>query len=351
MTELSLAIYAAVRIGVIFSAVMTVVAFLPWIERKLIGRFQQRFGPYRVGPHGILQPIADSIKLVFKEDIIPNNADRVLFVLAPTLALITAVMNLAVIPFGPTFELFGISFGAVQVADVNVGILYIFGFASLGVYSLFLAGWSSGNKYSLLGGLRSSAQMFSYELSLGLSVVTVLMAVGDFKLSEIVLSQEGGFWNWWIVSPKWFVIPGLLGFFLLLVSAFAETNRLPFDLPEAETELVAGYHTEYSSMKFAMFFMAEYINMIVASSIVTTLFLGGWHAPLPYEPFVLAPGWMWFAAKVFVLLFLFIWVRATLPRFRYDQLMNFGWKFMLPLALFNIFLAACCLLLADRFAL
>lgn len=347
MTELQIALYAAVRIGVIFAAVMGVVAFLPLIERKLIGRFQQRFGPYRVGWHGILQPIADSLKLFFKEDIIPNKADRLLFVLAPALALITAVMNLAVIPFGPKFKIFGMEFGAVQIADVNVGILYILGISSLGVYSIFLAGWSSNNKYSLLGGLRSSAQMFSYELSLGLSVVTVLMAAGTLSLNEIVNTQAGGFWNWWIVSPKWFVIPGLIGFLLLLISAFAETNRLPFDLPEAETELVAGYHTEYSSMKFAMFFMAEYINMIVASSIVTTLFLGGWNSPLPYSPFLLVPGWCWFAAKVFALLFFFIWVRATLPRFRYDQLMNFGWKFMLPLALFNIFLAACGLMLAS----
>ncbi len=347
MTELQIIIASAVKIGVIFAAVMGVVAFLPLIERKLIGHFQQRLGPYRVGPFGILQPIADSIKLFFKEDIIPNQADRVLFVLAPILALIAAVMNLAVIPFGPSFVVFGYDLGAASISDINVGVLYIFGIASLGVYSLFLAGWSSNNKYSLLGGLRSSAQMFSYELSLGLSVVTVLMATETLNLNAIVASQAGGFWNWWIVSPKWLVIPGLMGFLLLLISAFAETNRLPFDLPEAETELVAGYHTEYSSMKFAMFFMAEYINMIVASSIIVTLFLGGWHAPLPLAVCEAVPGWIWFAAKVFVLLFFFIWVRATLPRFRYDQLMNFGWKVMLPLALANLFLAAVGLMLAS----
>ncbi len=346
MTEIQILIVSVVKIAVVFAVVMGVVTFLPWIERKLIGHFQQRFGPYRVGPFGLLQPFADSVKLFMKEDIIPNKADRVLFILAPMLAVTTAVMNLAVIPFGPSFSVLGLDFGTMQIADVNVGILYIFGIGSLGVDSVFLAGWSSNNKYSLLGGLRSSAQMFSYELSLGLSVVTVLMAAETLNLNAIVESQSGGFWNWWIMSPKWFVLPGLLGFSLLFISAFAETNRLPFDLPEAETELVAGYHTEYSSMKFAMFFMAEYINMIVASSIITTLFLGGWMAPFHASFFLWIPGWMWFSAKVFALLFFFIWVRATLPRFRYDQLMNFGWKIMLPLALFNIFLAAYSLLLA-----
>lgn len=340
-------ISATIKIAIIFSVVMGVVAYLPWLERKLIGHFQQRLGPYRVGPYGLLQPIADSIKLFFKEDITPNNADRLLFFAAPLLAVITALMNLAIIPFGPDLRLFGFQLGNLQIADINAGLLYIFGISSLGVYSVFLAGWSSSNKYSLLGGLRSSAQMFSYELSLGLSVITILMATGTLRLTGIVDSQAGGFWNWWIVSHQWLVVPGLIGFFLMLISVFAETNRLPFDLPEAETELVAGYHTEYSSMKFAMFFMAEYLHMLVASSILTTLFLGGWHSPLPVVPFTLMPGWFWFSAKVFVILFLFIWVRATLPRFRYDQLMAFGWKFMLPVSLANIFIAALCLMLRS----
>ncbi|RJP28485.1 MAG: NADH-quinone oxidoreductase subunit NuoH [Candidatus Omnitrophota bacterium] len=342
-----LALYSIVKIAILFPLVMLSVAYLTWLERKLLGRFQQRLGPHRVGPFGLLQPIADGVKLFFKEDIIPTNADRILFILAPVLSMACALMAIAVIPFGPSFQLFGYDLGRVQIADVNVGLLYIFGITSLSVYGVFLAGWSSGNKYSLLGALRSSAQIFSYELTLGLSVIIPLMAVGSLKMSGIVDSQADGFWNWWILSPKWLVIPGLLGFALYLISAFAETNRIPFDLPEAETELVAGYHLEYSSMKFAMFFMAEYVNMITAASIATTLFLGGWHSPLPLAPFTWFPGWFWFAAKVFVILFFFIWVRATFPRFRYDQLMHFGWKILLPLAMLNVFLAAVGLLLAG----
>ncbi|MGI6454754.1 MAG: NADH-quinone oxidoreductase subunit NuoH [bacterium] len=348
MTEtnfLTIVMVSIVKIAIIFPVLLGVVAYMTWLERKLLGRFQHRVGPLRVGPFGLLQPIADGIKLMFKEDIIPTNADRVLFISAPMLSLATAVMATAVIPWGPEFNLFGYDMGRAQIADVNVGLLYIFGITALGVYGVFLAGWSSSNKYSLLGGLRSSAQMFSYELTLGLSVVTVLMASGTLQLSGIVESQAHGFWHWWIFSVDWYVVPGIIGFILYFIAAFAETNRLPFDLPEAETELVAGYHTEYSSMKFAMFFMAEYINMIVVSSIATTLFLGGWLAPLPYEPFTWVPGIIWFLLKMFILLFIFIWVRATLPRFRYDQLMHFGWKVMLPIALLNIFISAIFLIL------
>ncbi len=341
-----LLIFSLIKIIVIFPAVMLCVAYMTWVERKLLGFFQQRVGPYRVGPYGLLQPIADGIKLFFKEDIIPTNADRVVYILAPLLSMSCALMAIAVIPFGPAFNIFGYE-GRVQIADVNVGLIYIFGIAALGVYGIFLAGWSSSNKYSLLGALRSSAQIFSYELTLGLSIVVPLMAIGTLKMSGIVESQAHGFWNWWVISPKWCVIPGLISFTLYLISAFAETNRLPFDLPEAETELVAGYHVEYSSMKFAMFFMAEYVNMIVVASIATAVFLGGWYSPLPFAPFTWLPGWLWFAAKVFVLLFFFIWVRATLPRFRYDQLMNFGWKIMLPLAMINVFIAAIGLLIAG----
>jgi len=347
MNLVTIILYSIIKIAILFPVVMGCVAYLVWLERKLLGRFQQRVGPLRVGPFGLLQPIADGIKLFLKEDIIPEDADRVLYIAAPLLTMATATMAIAVIPFGPSFSLFGYDMGNLQIADLDVGLLYIFGITSLGVYGIFLAGWSSNNKYSLLGALRSSSQIFSYELTLGLSIVTVLMASGTFKLSGIIGTQDHGFWNWWLFSPKWCVIPGIIGFFLYMVSAFAETNRLPFDLPEAETELVAGYHTEYSSMKFAMFFMGEYVNMIVVSSIATTLFLGGWLAPLPYAPFIAVPGVIWFAAKVFCLLVLFIWVRATLPRFRYDQLMHFGWKIMLPLALANIFLAAIGLMIAG----
>lgn len=343
MTEsalLNALIPAVVKIALIFPVLLGFVAYSVLLERKLLGRFQQRVGPTRVGPWGLLQPIADGLKLFLKEDIIPRDADRVLFIAAPALSMITALMAVAIIPFGPDFSILGYDMGPLQIADVNVGLLFLFGVTSLGVYGIFLAGWSSGNKYSLLGGMRSSAQMISYELTLGLSVVVILMAVGSLRISDIVNSQGAGFWNWWIFSPQWFIIPGLIGFFLYITSAFAETNRLPFDLPEAETELVSGYNTEYSSMKFAMFFMAEYVNIIGVCSVATTLFLGAWHSPLPFSPFTLVPGVIWFILKVYFLVFVFIWIRATLPRFRYDQLMYFGWKVLLPLALVNILLAA-----------
>lgn len=348
MSYLEIIIYSIIKIAVIFGVVLFVVAYMSWLERKLLARIQQRFGPNRVGIFGLLQPVADGIKSFLKEDIIPENADRVPYMLAPLLAMASAIMCLAVIPFGPSFKIFQFDMGKVQIADLNVGILYVLGIASIGVYGVFLAGWSSNNKYSLLGALRSSSQIFSYELVLGSSVVTVLMASGTLQLSAIVESQGHGFWNWWIFSSKWFFIPGLLSFCLYMISGFAETNRIPFDLPEAENELVAGYFTEYSSMKFALFFMAEYLNMIIVCSIATVLFLGGWMSPLPYYPFILVPGVVWFAAKTGSLLVFFIWVRGTMPRFRYDQLMNFGWKFMLPLALVNIFLAAIGLLLTQK---
>ncbi len=351
MTILETLIYSVLKIAMIVPVIQLAVAYLVWLERKLLGHFQQRLGPLRVGPFGLLQPIADGLKLFLKEDIIPTNADRVMFIAAPFLTVFTSLIAVAVIPFGPPVELLGYDIGHLQIADPEVGILYIFGVTAVGVYGIFFAGWSSSNKYSLLGALRSSAQMFSYELSLGLSIVPVIMAVGAFQLSEIVNSQAGGFWNWWIISPQWFVVPGVIAFFTFMIAMFAETNRIPFDLPEAETELVAGYHTEYSSMKFAVFFMAEYTNMITAASIITTLFLGGWHSPLPFMPFTLIPGVLWFALKVLFILFVFIWVRATLPRFRYDQLMGFGWKVMLPLTIINLFAAAALLLIGDQIGL
>ena len=315
------------KICLVVGLLLLAVAYLTWVERKVIGDIQVRFGPSRVGPFGLLQPIADGIKLMFKEDVVPANADRVIFILAPALSFVPALIVFAVIPFGPSFV----------ITDVNVGLLYVFAVASLGVYGSVLAGWASNSKYSLLGGLRSSAQMVSYELGLGLSVLGVVMMTGSLSLVDIVEAQKG---TWLGILPRWNIFPQFLGFVIFLISSNAELNRAPFDLPEAETELVAGFHTEYSSMKFALFFMAEYANMIAVAALATTLFLGGWRGPL-------LPPVIWFLLKVFAFIFLFIWVRATLPRFRYDQLMGFGWKVLLPLALANVmFTAAAILILA-----
>jgi len=321
-----------VKIGVVFGALLLTVAYMTWIERKLVADIQVRLGPNRVGPYGLLQPIADGIKLMFKEDLIPSQVERAVFLLAPSLSVVPAFIAFAVIPFGDTTTLFGLLPRPVglHITDIDVGVLFVFGVASLGVYGIVLAGWSSNNKYSLLGGLRSSAQFISYELPMGLSVVGVLMLAGSLSLVDIVKAQEGVSWMGEILPmPNWFLFSQPLGFFIYFVCALAETNRSPFDLPEAETELVAGFHTEYSSMKFAMFFMAEYANMITVSALATTMFLGGWLGPIGPSP-------VWFLGKVFLLLFLFIWFRATLPRFRYDQLMHFGWKWLLPLALLNV---------------
>ncbi|MEA3509375.1 MAG: NADH-quinone oxidoreductase subunit NuoH [candidate division NC10 bacterium] len=315
------------KICLVVGLLLLAVAYLTWLERKVIGDIQVRFGPSRVGPFGLLQPIADGIKLMFKEDVVPANADRLIFFLAPALSFVPALIVFAVIPFGPSFV----------ITDVNVGLLYVFAVASLGVYGSVLAGWASNSKYSLLGGLRSSAQMVSYELGLGLSVLGVVMMTGSLSLVDIVEAQKG---TWLGILPRWNIFPQFLGFVIFLISSNAELNRAPFDLPEAETELVAGFHTEYSSMKFALFFMAEYANMIAVAALATTLFLGGWRGPL-------LPPVIWFLLKVFAFIFLFIWVRATLPRFRYDQLMGFGWKVLLPLALANVmFTAAAILILA-----
>ena len=310
------------KIAVVFGLMLLSVAYLTWLERKVIGHIQVRLGPMRVGPHGLLQPIADAVKLMFKEDIVPEAADRAIYLLAPALALIPAFVSFAVIPFGDRVRLFGRTIDLV-ITDVNIGLLYVFGVASLGIYGIVLGGWSSNNKYALLGGLRSAAQMISYELSLGLSVVGVLMLSQSLSLVQIVNAQ----------STAWFIVWQPIGFLIFLICAIAETNRAPFDLPEAETELVAGFHVEYSSMKFAMYFMAEYANMITVSAMATTLFLGGWRGPF-------LPPVFWFLIKLYLLIFLFIWLRATLPRFRYDQLMRFGWKILLPVALANIMITA-----------
>jgi NADH-quinone oxidoreductase subunit H len=329
---------AVAKVVVVLLVLLTSIAYIVWLERKLVAHIQSRWGPYRVGPYGLLQPLADGLKFLFKEDIVPLEVDKFVYWLAPFLSFTLAMLTFAVIPFGGQFKLFGHEI-YLQIDDLNVGLLYVFAVTSLGVYSIALAGWSSNSKYPLFGGLRSSAQMISYELSLGLAVVGTLMIAGSLSLRDIVNSQAG---TWHLAGtntflPHWNIFVQPVGFIVYFIAAIAETNRIPFDLPEGETELVGGYHTEYSSFKFAMFFMAEYANMVTVSCIATLLFFGGWHGP------VFGPAWLhvllpvfWFALKVFCFLFFYIWMRGTLPRFRYDQLMAFGWKFLLPLALLNI---------------
>jgi NADH-quinone oxidoreductase subunit H len=317
---------AVVKVVVVFVCVLLCVAYTTWLERKVLGHMQVRCGPLRVGWHGLLQPIADGLKLFFKEDIVVSSANKFLYILSPMIITIAAYASFAVVPFGNQIELFGRTID-LHIADVDIGVLYIFALSSLSVYGVTLAGWSSNSKYALLGGLRASAQMISYELSVGLSIIGVLMLAGSLSLVDIVARQD-----------VWYVVYQPLGFLIFLICGFAECNRSPFDLPEAENELVAGFHVEYSSMKFALFFMAEYAHMIVVSALVATLFLGGWRGPV-------LPGVIWFLLKVFAMLFLFIWVRATFPRFRYDQLMKFGWKVLFPAALVNILLTGVCMVL------
>ena len=325
-----------VKVLVVFAGTMLTVLIMIYAERRVSAFIQGRLGPNRVGPQGIFQPLADGIKFLMKEEFIPAGVDKPIFILAPAILLIPALMTFAVIPFGSDITLFGRQI-PLQVADVNVGILYILALTSIGVYGIVLAGWSSNSKYSLLGGLRSSAQLISYELAMGLAVVSIILLSGSLKLNDIVGDQQGHFLSWNVFKQP-------LAFLIFLVAVYAETNRLPFDLSEAEQELVGGYHTEYSSMKFAMFFMAEYANMITAAALTVTLFFGGWDVPFVNE----AALGMWgamlsvtsFILKMGFFLFLFIWVRWTFPRFRYDQLMKIGWKVMLPIALLNIFITA-----------
>jgi NADH-quinone oxidoreductase subunit H len=321
------------KVAVVVGFLLTAFAYLTWVERKVSGFIQARIGPNRVGPAGLLQPVADGIKQLFKEDVVPRYAYRPLFLLAPALALVPAVTVFAVIPFGDRVTIFGHEV-SLQIANPNVGILFVLAFASLEVYGVAFAGWASNNKWSLMGGLRSAAQMISYELAMGLAIVGILMVAGSLRLNEIVFQQDG-FLGW-----NLFIQP--IGFVIFLIAGFAEANRLPFDLPEAETELVGGYHTEYSSMKFAMFPMSEYLHMIAVSGLVVILYLGGWQVPGVYRfgwpaltVSLIELGAM--AIKVGFFLFLFIWVRWTLPRFRYDQLMTLGWKVLLPLSIVNIF--------------
>ena len=319
----------------VFVMLLNSAAVMVYVERKVAALLQQRLGPYLVGPKGLLQPIADVIKLMFKEELRPRAADPLLFALAPIISATAAFAAFAVVPFGASTTFFGLLSEPLklQVADVNVAVLVIFAIASMGVYGIVLAGWSSNSKYSLLGGLRSSAQMISYELSYGMALASVLLIGNSLSLTDLVNGQSG---VWFGFIPRWFMFLQPLGFLIFMTAGIAETNRAPFDFPEAEQELVAGYHTEYSSMSFAMFFLAEYINMVTVSAVATDLYLGGWHGP--FLPVSL--GWMWFLIKVGALLFFYVWMRWTLPRYRYDQLMAFGWKILLPLSVVNLLVTA-----------
>ncbi len=335
-----------IKIVGLFAVVLGIMNYAVYAERRISALIQDRLGPNRVGPAGLFQPIADAMKFLLKEDFTPAHVNTFYYWLAPCLAMIPAITTMAVVPFGST--LFGVP---MVIADINVGVLFVFAIASLGVYGIVLAGWSSNSKYSFLGGVRSSSQMISYELSLGLAVIPVFMLIGQLRLTEVVRYQIE---NGWLIAPfvgdwgnlhKWLIaLPMFISFVVFVIAIFAETNRLPFDLPEAETELVGGYHTEYGSMKFGLFFLGEYVAMITGSAIIVTLFLGGWHFPGVPDG---SHGWGWglfnifiFFSKVIALLFVFIWVRWTLPRFRYDQLMRLGWVFFFEIALVNIFIMA-----------
>jgi len=380
-----------IKTAVVLAVLLTGLAYLQWIERKVLAHIQIRVGPYRVGPHGLLQPLADVIKLITKEGFVPSHVNKLFYFMAPWLAVTLALISIAVLPFGPQIEVFGQK-TFMELTDLRIGILFVLAVSSVGVYGVALAGWASNNKYALLGGLRSSAQMISYELPMALAIAAPLLLVNTLSFREVVNAQEG-YWLGFI--PRWNVIPECVGFVVFLVASFAETNRVPFDLPEAENELVAGFHVEYGSMKFASFFMAEYANMITVAAVATLLFLGGWTPlfPAPYSnviPVLLfaATGLLlliagtaparrmdkytfpvvgvislgialifgvsflvpvvqtilmslfWFLAKLLVILFIFIWIRGTLPRFRYDQLMRFAWTILFPIAMANLLLTA-----------
>lgn len=321
-----------VKIVVVIAVVLSAMAYLTYFERKVLARMQARIGPNRTGPNGLFQPLADGLKLLTKEPFVPARADKPVFLLAPMLVMVPALMTWAVVVFGPGFSVFGRNV-SMYVSNINVGVLYVLAMGSIGVYGIVMAGWASNNKYAAMGGLRSSAQVISYEVTLGLSLLGALMMAGSMNLNEVIQAQSGTYLGF---LPRWFVLPQALGFALYLTSAIAETNRAPFDLPEAESELVAGFHVEYSGFGFAMFFLGEYINMLGVAALASMVFLGGWLGPgLPFVP---APvmGVFWFFAKMGIFIFFYFWLRATLPRFRYDQLMALCWKVMLPLALLNI---------------
>ncbi len=317
------------KILLIIMPLLVFVAYLTLAERKIIAFMQLRLGPNRVGPFGLLQPIADAVKLMFKEVIIPQNSNKFMFIVAPMITFMLALIGWAVIPFGEGLVL----------ANINVGILYLLAISSLGVYGIIISGWASNSKYAFLGAIRSAAQMVSYEVSIGFVIITVLLFVGSLNLSDIVMAQKDGWFAFSILFPM---------FIIFFISALAETNRHPFDLPEAESELVAGYNVEYSSMTFSLFMLGEYANMILMSAITTILFLGGWLPPFDFAPFTWIPGPIWFFLKISFLLFVFIWIRATIPRYRYDQLMRLGWKVFLPISLFWVVLTAGYLVYFDK---
>ena len=317
-------IISSIKVIVVVMAVLTGCAYSTYLERKVLGHLQHRMGPTYAGPYGLLQPIADGLKLIFKEDLVLSNAERVTFTLAPIIAFVPALLSFAVVPFAADFEMFGYQVTGV-ISDLNIGILWVFAVTSLGIYGIVLAGWSSTSKYSLSGSLRSVAQMVSYEVAYGLSIIGVILIANTLSMRELV-DQQANIWDWYIFKQPF-------GILLFITCAVAETNRAPFDLPEAESELVAGYHTDYSSMKFSTFFIAEYANMLTVAAVATTIFFGGWQGPI-------LPPIIWFCIKVFIFMFCYIWLRATFPRFRYDQLMNFGWKVLFPLALLNTMITA-----------
>jgi NADH-quinone oxidoreductase subunit H len=329
--DLGLVIEKLILIVVVISASLVIAMYTTFAERKVAAILQDRRGPNRAGPFGLLQPLADGLKLFFKEEIIPNFSNKFLFILGPALAMLTAMMTSAIIPWGDKVELFGREI-SLQITDVNVGVLYVFGVVSLGVYGIMIGSWASNNKFSLMGGLRAASQIISYELAMGISMIALLMVTGTLSLKEMVVQQQAGYWN---------IVKQPLGFLIFLICAFAECNRTPFDLPEAENELIGGYHTEYSSMKLGFFLFAEYINMFISSVIMATLFFGGYDIPF-FNEATLAPniaailGIAALMIKVVFFIFLFMWVRWTIPRFRYDQLMHLGWRILIPLALFNM---------------
>jgi NADH-quinone oxidoreductase subunit H len=326
------AAFLVIKIAAILVPLLLSVAYLTYAERKVIAAMQLRKGPNVVGPFGLLQPIADAVKLLFKETILPSGANRIVFLMAPMLTFVLAMIGWAVIPFD----------AGMVLADINVGILYLFAISSLGVYGVIMAGWASNSKYPFLGALRSAAQMVSYEVSMGFVIITILLLVGSLNLSDIVLAQQGDYGLF-----SWFWLPMLPMFVIFFISTLAETNRSPFDLPEGESELVAGFFVEYSAMTFALFFLGEYANMILMSAMTSILFLGGWLPPLDIAPFNWIPGPIWLFAKIALVLFLFLWVRATFPRYRYDQLMRLGWKVFLPFSLFWVVLTAGVLVAFD----
>jgi len=328
MQLLYLLIEIIVKCVVVFAGLMLSFCYMVWLERKVLGHIQIRYGPNRCGPFGLLQPFADGVKAFFKEDLVPGRSDKAVFVLAPMISVISAISLFAVIPFGNQFTIPGTDWVIkLRIADIDVGLLYVFGIASLGEFGIILGGWSSGNKYGLIGSLRAAAQMISYEVALGLAIIGVIILSQSLRLTEIVGHQAGGFWNWNV----WYQP---LAFILYLICGLAEINRTPFDMPEADAELACGFNIEYSSMKFALFFMGEYIHTITVGAVAVTLFWGGWQPPFPFLDFI--PGVVWFVGKLFVFCFFFIWQRGTFPRLRYDQIMKFGWKILIPLALINL---------------